>query len=293
MIDEDVVVSGNVRIWSAEGPPAWTLYGGAADEALGLIEPESVDCVVTSPPYFWLRDYGASGQIGLEGSVGEYVDAVAGVMDGVKRVLRPSGTVFLVLGDTYYSGRGMSRGVDRKNRKRRFGMRAVDESGGMGMGLQRKSLMGMPWRVAMALSERGWTLRSEIIWVRESALGECVRDRPSRSYERIFLLVRSSDYYFSRDGLLEGEPEDVWRISARPRPGAVRDSAPFPDALVARCLDVGCPPGGTVLDPFCGSGTAMRVALERSQPAVGIELNPEFCRHVRRMLGAIGPRLFP
>lgn len=262
----------------------WGVYSGQATLALEKMPAESVNCVVTSPPYFWLRDYGVDGQIGLEDSVEEYVQAINHVMSEVKRVLRKDGVLFLNIGDTYYSGKGASHGKDKKSKKRRFGLRAVDKSGGMGIGLQRKSIIGIPWRLGIALSTSGWVLRSPIIWHREKKLPEYVRDRPSRSYEYILMLAKNRKYYFNKQPLIDQKvEEDMWTIAAKPRSNGI-DTAPFPDELVRRCLEIGCPPGGVVLDPFLGSGTTARVALEMGNHAVGVELNEEFCLYAANQL---------
>jgi DNA modification methylase len=251
---------------------------------LKLISDESIDCVITSPPYFWLRDYQVDGQIGREENPDDYVQAITEVMSEILRVLKPEGTLFLNLGDTYYSGKGESQGIDRKNSKRRFGLRAVDKSGGLGVGLQRKSIIGIPWRVAIEMCKNDWVLRSPIIWHRKAALKEPVRDRPARSYEYIFFFVKSRFYYFDKSRLPDGEPENLWSIPVRTKLNGAKDTAPFPDELVERCLDVGCRPGGTVLDPFSGSGTTMRVAQKHGHPAVGVELSQDFCEYIRRDL---------
>ena len=133
---------------------SWQIYEGDAINSLKQIPDESVDCVVTSPPYYWLRDYGVDGQIGLEESVEGYVSSLASVMDEIQRTLKKKGTLFLNIGDTYYSGKGRSHGHDKKSKKRRFGLRAVDKSGGMDIGYQRKSMIGIPWRVAIRLCEK-------------------------------------------------------------------------------------------------------------------------------------------
>ena len=268
-----------IKIWSSESPHSWRLLCGRAKEALQLIDNESVDCVVTSPPYFWLRDYQVDGQIGMEDRVDEYVEAISDVMSEVFRVLRPRGTVFLNLGDTYYSGKGRSHGVDRKSSKRRFGLRAVDKSGGLEIELQRKSAIGIPWRVAIRMCQQKWVLRSPIIWIRQGALPEYVTDRPSRSYEHIFLFAKSRQYFFDKSKL-PTDQEDVWSIAVKTGSIGANDTAPFPDSLVKQCLIVGCPSGGTVLDPFCGSGTTMRVALKGGHPAIGVELNEQFCEEI-------------
>jgi DNA modification methylase len=164
-------------------------------------------------------------------------------------------------------------------------LRAVD---GPGLGLPRKSLIGIPWRVALALQDDGWTLRSSIIWQRPASIPEpTARDRPWRTFEHVFLFSKGPRYWFHRPGLV-GE-EDVWKIVARPEnPGA--HFAPYPIELVQRCLDCGCPRGGVVLDPFVGSGTTMIAALARGSSAIGVELKPEYSGYtmerIHRHLGA-------
>jgi len=259
---------------------SWTVYAGDALETLREIPDETFDCVVTSPPYYWLRDYRVDGQIGQEESVGEYVAHIAGVMDEVQRVLKKTGVLFLNIGDTYYSGKGESQGVDPKSNRRRFGLRAVDKSGGLGIGLRQKTIIGVPWRCAIEMMRRSWVLRSPIIWYRKHALPEAVKDRPRRSYEHVLMFVRSRKYFFNREALVDSEQEDMWTIVARPKPTNGLDTAPFPDELVERCLRLGCPQGGAVLDPFAGSGTTLRVALGSGRPVVGIDLNYEFCQYM-------------
>lgn len=267
---------------------SWRLLQGDASERLTELGDESVDCCMTSPPYFWLRDYGDDNQIGLEASVDEYVTAVTDVMGEVKRCLRPGALLFLNLGDTYYSGKGESKGNDTKSKKRRFGLRAVDKSGGLGIGLQRKSAIGIPWRVALRMMENGWVLRSTIIWHRTKCLPENVSDRPRRSYEYVFMFAKSRKYHFDRDPLIKNDvDEDVWTIAPQKNGRTEIDTAPYPDDLVQRCLSIGCLPGGTVLDPFAGSGTTLKVALDLGFSAIGIELNSEFCSYVVKQLNTL------
>ena len=275
------------NVWTGQSRvgESWAIYCGSALEVLKLMPPASVNCIVTSPPYFWLRDYRVDGQIGLEETVNDYVEALTDIMLESKRVLKPEGLVFLNIGDTFYSGKGESRGQDSKSKKRRFGLRAVDKSGGLGIGLQRKSLIGIPWRVALKLTSREWILRSSTIWHRKNRLPEFVRDRPGRSYEYIFILAKSRRYYFNKKALIEKKiEEDLWTISAQPKPSNGLDTAPFPDELVDRCLDIGCPPRGIVLDPFVGSGTTIRVALSTGRSGIGIDLNRNFCIHAANSL---------
>jgi DNA modification methylase len=257
----------------------WSVYQGDAKKVLKNIPDESINCVVTSPPYFWLRDYGVDNQIGMEETVDGYVQAISAVMDDVQRVLQKDGLLFLNIGDTYYSGKGQSQGKDKKSNKRRFGLRAVDKSGGLDIDIQRKSVIGIPWRVAIEMTTRKWVLRSPIIWHRENCLPEHVIDRPIRSYEYIFMFAKGRRYYFNKKPLIDKKvEEDMWTITARPKNGGL-DTAPYPDELVQRCLEIGCKPGGTVLDPFLGSGTTTRVALSMGYSAIGIELNKEFCQY--------------
>jgi DNA modification methylase len=171
---------------------------GDASNVLPTLEDESFNCVVTSPPYYNLRDYGVDGQIGLEETVQEYIGAISKVMNEVYRVLKRDGVLFLNIGDTYYSGKGKSHGKDRKSKKRRFGLRPVDKSGGVGIGIRPKSIIGVPWRVAIEMSGMGWILRSPIIWHREGRLNEAVVDRPRRSYEYVFMFVKNRKYFFNR-----------------------------------------------------------------------------------------------
>jgi DNA modification methylase len=277
--------SGTSRGTGAE----WKVYLGNALEVLNRLPANHFDCAITSPPYYWLRDYGVEGQIGHEETVTEYVSAMADVMDGVHRVLKDEGLLFLNIGDTYYSGKGKSHGIDPKSTKRRFGLRAVDKSGGVGIGIRPKSMIGIPWRLAMEMAARKWVIRSAIIWHRKHALTEAVRDRPRRSYEHVFMFAKDRHYFFNRaalkDILVE---EDVWTIAARPKATNGIDTAPFPDELVERCLDLGCPKSGKVLDCFAGSGTTIRVAVAGGRDATGIDLNPLFCdymvEHLRRVL---------
>jgi DNA modification methylase len=260
---------------------AWHVYRGDARAVLGKLPNNEFHCAMTSPPYYWLRDYGVAQQIGLEETVDQYVQSLASVMDEVHRVLRRDGLLFLNLGDTYYSGKGEAQGEDRKSNKRRFGLRAVDKSGGLGVGLERKSMIGVPWRVALEMTRRKWVLRSCIIWHRDKRLLEAVKDRPPRSYEYVFMFAKDRKYFFDPQPLIAEEvDQDVWTITARPQATNGIRTAPFPDKLVQRCLDIGCPKKGSVIDPFAGSGTTLRVAVKSGRPATGIDLNPHFCEYM-------------
>lgn len=255
---------------------AWELHRGDARNVLTRLEENSFNCVITSPPYYWQRDYKIAGQIGQEKTIDGFVKNIANVMDEVRRVLAPDGLLFLNLGDTYYSAKGQPKGNDKKSSARRFGLRAVDASG---LGVPRKTAIGVPWRVALEMISRGWILRSPIVWTRKGAIPEpTAKDRPWRTYEMVFMFSKSPRYYFSRAGLKH--EEDIWTISARRRSNGGVHSAAYPEQLVERCLEIGCIHGGRILDPFAGSGTTLRVALKSGRPCVGIDLSEEFCEFI-------------
>jgi excisionase family DNA binding protein len=247
-----------------------------ADVRAGLkaLPRKSINLIVTSPPYYWQRDYKVEGQIGHEPKIDEYVNGLAEIFSEAKEVLADDGLFFLNIGDCYYNAKGKPHGRDRKHGARQIArqqLRAVD---GPGLGLPRKSLIGLPWRVALAMQARGWTLRSSVIWHRPNALGEpSSKDRPWRSHENIFIFSKQPKYFFNRLAL-QGE-EDIWTIKARPE-NPYAHCAPFPVALVERCIACGCRPNGVVLDPFAGSGTTLVAALLNGHSAVGIELNDEY-----------------
>lgn len=169
---------------------------GDAHEVLATMPEQSVQTVVTSPPYWSLRDYGIEGQLGLERSVYDFIDALADLFDRVKRVLRDNGTLWLNIGDSYTSGNRGWRAPDRKNVARAMSVRPPTPEG-----LKDKDLIGVPWRLAFALQERGWYLRSDIIWNKPNCQPESVRDRPTRSHEYVFLLSKSERYRYDVDAV--------------------------------------------------------------------------------------------
>lgn len=256
------------------------IINGDCREILKTLPDGSVHCVITSPPYFWLRDYGVEQQIGHEASLDEFVDVLASVFDEVKRILHPDGVLWLNLGDSFYSGNGQSTGSDPRSPSRNFSrtkLRPLDVSG---WSIPKKSLCGVPWRVALEMQKRGWTLRLDVIWCRQTALAEpSVKDRPGRQHEYLFLFSKSRRYWFDRAALKE---ESVWHIPHQR--GLDGHSAAFPTDLVEQCLLSGCIPGGTVLDPFGGAGTTGLVADRLQRNAILIELNPEYAAMAERRI---------
>ncbi|MCH9728422.1 MAG: site-specific DNA-methyltransferase [Actinomycetia bacterium] len=349
-----------------------TLYQGDSLTCVSVLPDGCADCIVTSPPYFGLRDYGIEGQYGLESSPAEYVETMRVLFSELRRVLADDGTLWLNIGDSYSSnpmkggsgtpnGRNVAEMGYPDKRKWREGAARADgvvrgdghsrrnRDGCLNGDVPEKNLLGMPWRVAFALQDDGWTLRNAIIWHKPNAMPESVTDRLSGRYEHVFLFSKSRKYWFDLDPIREpytgdrapsrrartghtnkenscstpwtpargsiasaeriagntnapaaqeplarllrargnaddiGEPPssgrasnpgDVWTIPTQPFPGA--HFAVFPTQLPQRCILAGCKPGGTVLDPFNGSGTTGLAAQRTGRKYIGIDINAEY-----------------
>ena len=174
------------------------LIGDVFDK-LAELPGESVHCVVTSPPYWSLRDYGIKGQIGLEATFAEHGDVLVRVFREVRRVLRGDGTLWLNYGDSYYTDQSgqLGKGLDgniRKGRRGRYSKTAAKE-------YKRKDLMLMPARIALSLQDDGWWVRSEIVWQKPNCLPEFVHDRPACSHEKIYLLTKSARYFYDAEAV--------------------------------------------------------------------------------------------
>lgn len=262
---------------STSGHFAGLLQGDSAS-MLRSLPSDVFNVAVTSPPYYWVRDYGYEGQLGHEESVEAYIDALMGVFDEVKRTLHPEGVFFLNIGDTYYSGNGQPHGSDPKCSSRNFLRRKVRPVDVSGWDIPKKSMIGVPWKVAFAMQERGWTLRSSIIWNRVNAFVEpTARDRPYRQYEFVFMFSKTRFYSFDRSKLVQ---EDVWDIPIE-RNRRANHNAAFPSELVRRCIEVASPPNGHVLDPFVGSGTTVMTALKHHRNVVGIDMSDVYIDYVQ------------
>lgn len=269
-----------------------TLHHGDALTVLSSLPDASVNCCVTSPPYFGLRDYGVEGQLGLEASPAQYVKNMRALFAQARRVLADDGTFWLNLGDSYNTsgtrqGHSASAVVGEKQHAKWYGRNTS--------GLPNKNLLGIPWRVAFALQDDGWILRQEVIWSKRNCMPEAVKDRPSRSHETLFLFSKKPRYWYDADAIREdsGQPgnvnsagvhsrpgkpgrnaRSVWTISSQPTPFA--HFATMPLALAERCVLAGTKPGGTVLDPFSGSGTTGLAAARHGRKYVGIDLNAQY-----------------
>ena len=294
---------------------------------------KSVHTCVTSPPYFGLRDYGMDDQIGLEQTPEAFVAEMVAVFREVKRVLRDDGTLWLNLGDSYASyrdgkatpdtTRGDSEGtlVPKGSAKNRMASTFAGSS------IKHKDLIGIPWRVALALQADGWYLRQDIIWHKPNPMPESVTDRCTKAHEYIFLLSKSPQYYFDHEAIKEpvanssisrlsqnnlpnqlgsdrvpfktngtmkavGNTEirnkrSVWTITTKPFKGA--HFATFPPDLIEPCILAGCPEGGTVLDPFGGAGTTGLVASRHGRNAILCELNPEYAELAKNRISDDNP----
>lgn len=256
-----------------------------------------VDTIVTSPPYFQQRDYDSDLQIGREATVGQYVDSMVALFAELKRVVKPSGSLWMVIGDKYIKG----------------------------------ELQGAPWRVALALKDAGWVLRSDCIWHKPNAMPSSTKTRPTTDHEYIFFFSNSKNYFYDADAVREphvtfsekskmkggrnhfgkrgSTPESgknsgdnnlhdgrwdqafhpkgrnkrtVWSISL----SKFREAhfAVYPEALVRTCIDASCPAGGVVLDPFSGAGTTALTAKKMGRRFIGIDCNADFCAMARRRL---------
>ena len=285
---------------------------GDVRERLKELADQSVNCCVTSPPYWGLRDYGNDGQIGLEQTPDAFIAELVSVFGQVKRVLRDDGTLWVNIGDSYASTKeGNTNGTSGKV-KQKAGVNDNTRKRTIPDGLKHKDLVGVPWMLAFALRADGWYLRQDIIWHKPNPMPESVTDRCTKSHEYIFLLSKSRQYYFDNEAIKEpssnlGKTEirfggnkygdsddpkhatksgneytdtgkrnkrDVWTVTTRPFKGA--HFATFPPALIEPCILAGCPKGGTVLDPFFGAGTTGLVAQRHNRKWIGCELNPEY-----------------
>jgi len=264
------------------------VFQGDAEVVLSGLPVGFFRCCVTSPPYWGLRDYEAEGQIGAEDSPCQYIEHLVIVFEQVRRVLAEDGTLWLNIGDSYTSGNREYRAPDKKNPIRAMSYRAPTPTG-----LKPKDLVGIPWRLALALQETGWYLRSDIIWEKPNCMPESVRDRPTRAHEYIFLLTKSLKYHYDYEaarGPNGRNRRTVWSIPTEPFRGA--HFATFPPRLVENCIFPSTVPGDWVLDPFFGAGTVGVVCKEHNRRYVGIELNPDYVRMAVERIEKTQPRLF-
>jgi DNA modification methylase len=259
---------------------------GDSREVLQELEPESVQCCVTSPPYWGLRDYDHPAQIGAESSPEHYVENLVNVFREVHRVLRNDGTLWLNVGDGYARNGGVGKcGPNAKvgNTKKLIQKRNCKVPDVWG--LKDRDLMGLPWRVAFALQADGWILRSRVVWIKKTAMPESVKNRPTSATEEVFLFAKQPRYYYDSDGVREESGANLrnyWRLG--PDNGGKDHPAAFPRELVRRCILLTTRPSDLVLDPFGGSGTTGVVAQEEDRKAILVELNPGYNELAKKRL---------
>jgi site-specific DNA-methyltransferase (adenine-specific)/site-specific DNA-methyltransferase (cytosine-N4-specific) len=262
------------------------LLVGDARQFLPQISDNYFDCIVTSPPYWGLRDYGVLKQIGAETTVNDYIADLVHLFREAKRTLADDGTLWLNIGDSYTSGGRTWRDTDAKNKGRAMDYRAPTPDG-----LKPKDLIGVPWKLAFALQADGWYLRTDIIWNKPNCQPESVKDRPTRAHEYVFLFSKSEKYYYDGQAIMEPAIDSkqksknrrtVWNVNTEPYPGS--HFAVYPKALVRLCIAAGSRKNGRVLDPFFGSGTTGVVCNELDRDCVGIELNADYAALARERL---------
>ncbi len=297
------------------------IYNMDCLEGLKQLPDNSINCCVTSPPYWGLRDYGVEGQLGLESTPEEYVSKMVEIFREVKRVLRDDGTLWLNLGDSY-------AGNCSRTSTGRAGLGNPREGvfTKKGKGIKPKDLIGIPWRVAFALQADGWYLRQDIIWHKPNPMPESVTDRCTKAHEYVFLMSKSQQYYYDNEAIKERtltkdnsnrnrditklnntpgrtkmmglktndydnrNKRSVWTVATKPFKEA--HFAVFPPDLIKPMILAGCPTGGVVLDPFVGSGTTAIVARKLGRHFVGIELNEKYKQMAERRVAETTPSLF-
>lgn len=249
-----------------------------------------VNCMVTSPPFYGQRDYGVDGQIGLEEHPRDFVANLVASFEAGRSVLAENGSLWVNLGDTYWSGKGEHKSGEIKQSARRFGLRPQDKTGD-GRLCRPKQLLLIPHRFAIAMQDRDWLVRNDNVWVKPNPIPDQVRDRCSMSHEYMFHLVKSRWYYFDKNTVGRKSesgsmlpPPDTWEIA--PARSSHQHKARFSEELVRIPILATTPPGGVVLDPFGGSGTSLVFARRHGFRAIGIDLKTEFCQLMVDQLNA-------
>jgi site-specific DNA-methyltransferase (adenine-specific) len=241
-----------------------------------------VDCIVTSPPFYGQRDYGVAGQIGLEEHPRQFLDRLLEVFLLCFDVLSDIGSLWVNLGDTYWSGKGAHKSSEAKQAARRFGIRPQDKPGD-GRWARPKQLLLLPHRFAIAMQDAGWLVRNDNVWVKPNPVPDQVRDRCSMSHEYVFHFTKARWYYFNQRPVGRHLPNgailpplDTWEVP--PSRGNGSHRAAFSEELVRIPILATTPPDGIVLDPFNGSGTSMVFARRHGFRSIGIDVSADYCR---------------
>lgn len=294
----------------------WKVLQGNNKETIRTLEDESIQTVVTSPPYFGLRSYGgnemSADEMGNEETPEEFCDSLCDLFDIIKPKLKENGTMWVNLGDTY--AQNVSEGIKKFGNPESFGRKTIEYAQPKRKitgDLKQKDLIGIPWMFAFEMRKRGWYLRQDIIWQKNNPTPESVKDRCTKSHEYIFLFSKSPHYYFDYDSIREecisktdgqriGRKENipgygrqdtgnkwigdgkrnkrsVWEVPvAASQTIGIEHFAVYPEELILPCILAGAGPGDVVFDPFNGSGTTGVVALKNDRNYIGCELYDKF-----------------
>ncbi|KMP11116.1 hypothetical protein UZ36_05555 [Candidatus Nitromaritima sp. SCGC AAA799-C22] len=272
---------------------AHLILHGDTRELIREIPDNTFQCVITSPPYWGVRDYGVENQIGAEPDLNDYIANLVTIFSEVRRVLRPDGTFWLNIGNTYTSGGRKWRQEDSKNKGRAMSYRPPTPEG-----LKKKDLIGVAWMLAMACQTDGWYLRNDILWYKPNCQPESVKDRFTVAHEYLFLFSKSERYFFNQDAIKEPTIDGnglknrrtVWSIPTEPFPDA--HFAVFPKALAQPCILAGTKENDLILDPFYGTGTVGVVSKEFGRRCVGMELNKEYIEIAEKRTSAVQGNLY-
>lgn len=295
------------------------IYEGTCLDVIKTFPDKSIDCVITSPPYWQLRDYGWSGQWGMEKTFQEYLEHLWELMDEIHRVLKDTGTVWINLGDTY-NGTGAGHKVsEQRETYKKYNENLKPSPNAVKVdGIKNKCLLLIPHRFAIGCIDRGWIMRNDVIWAKRNGMPESVTDRFSKKHEYFFFMVKSEKYYFDLESIRDNH---LWakrdkrsqvqggvlsggktatneyatnKVSYNPNgknPGSVSDFWDIPTKgnndshyagyntnLIDKPIVAGCPVGGIILDPFCGTATTGCRAIDLGRKFIGIEGSPEYVK---------------
>ena len=259
-------------------------------EKIDEITPLSIQTVVTSPPYWGLRNYDNDGQLGQESSPEKFVFNLTKLFSKIKPVLKDDGTVWVNIGDTFFGAKGGHHNSDNSITNNNTGSeyRQKRKAPPKHTYLKDGDLSGVPWMFAREMQKEGWYLKQDIIWHKPNPMPEAVNNRCVKSHEYIFLFTKKKQYYFDAEAISTPKSDrsgyirkgSVWTFNTASLSEA--HFAVFPEDLPAHCIKAGSKEGDTVLDPFMGSGTTALVAQKLGRKWIGIELNPEYIEIIKR-----------
>jgi site-specific DNA-methyltransferase (cytosine-N4-specific) len=254
------------------------------NKAVALLAENGIvaNCIVTSPPFYGQRDYNVSNQIGLEEHPSEFIQKLTSTFKKCSPILADNGSLWINIGDTYWSGKGEHRSGEAKQNARRFGLRPQDRKGD-GKWCVPKQLLLIPHRLAISMQDDGWIVRNDNVWVKPNPIPDQVRDRCSVSHEYVFHFVKQRWYYFDKNAVGRSTesgsmlpPLDTWEV-APIRGQNSHHKARFSEELIRIPILTTTPSRGVVLDPFAGSGTSLLFARRHGFRCIGIDAKKEYC----------------